>query len=43
MASTAISQKILEKQKKQSAAYGTTLTIEGNVGVIRVSPTSNTL
>ena len=41
MASPEMSQKILERQQKQSAAYGTTITIEGNVGVIHVAPMSN--
>jgi poly-gamma-glutamate synthesis protein (capsule biosynthesis protein) len=41
MASPEMSQKILETQQKQSAAYGTTITIEGSVGVIHVAPMSN--
>lgn len=36
IASPEMAQTILKKQQKDSAAYGTTVTIEGNVGVIRV-------
>jgi hypothetical protein len=36
-----VAQTILKTQQKNSEAYGTKIEIEGNVGVIRVAPTSN--
>jgi poly-gamma-glutamate capsule biosynthesis protein CapA/YwtB (metallophosphatase superfamily) len=41
MASPEMAHKILEGLQKMSAPYGTTITIENNIGVIRVTPQAN--
>jgi poly-gamma-glutamate synthesis protein (capsule biosynthesis protein) len=42
IASPEMAQKFLQQQQKDSAAYGTKVSIEGNVGVIKVAPMANT-
>ena len=41
VASAQAAQRILTRLQKLSAPLGTTITIEGNVGVIRLTPTTS--
>ncbi len=41
IASPEMAQKFLQQQQKDSASYGTTVSIEGNIGVIKVAPMAN--
>ncbi len=42
LASAAVARAILERMQKLSAPFGTTIAIEGNVGVIRLKPATTT-
>jgi hypothetical protein len=37
-----MAQKFLQQQQKDSAEYGTKVSIEGNVGVVKLAPMANT-
>lgn len=41
ISSPEMAQKFLQQQQKDSVAYGTTVSIEGNIGVIKVAPMAN--
>jgi poly-gamma-glutamate capsule biosynthesis protein CapA/YwtB (metallophosphatase superfamily) len=41
ISSPEMAQKFLQQQQKDSVAYGTTVSIEGNIGVIKVAPLAN--